>query len=198
MPRKKTTKVEKVTKKVGKEAPAIKADNAGLAQISELATLAHEAALNIARLEDEVAAEKDRLRRITEEDLPMAMIECDLNEFETTDGLKVTWKPEYAVNITNANKEAAYKWLNDNGFGGIIKLNVNVRYERGKQKQAQTLVNQLQKKGIDADVSQSIHHQTLKSFVRERMEDTESELQFPAKLFGAYPYNVAKVKPKKK
>lgn len=175
------------------------ADDAGLALVSSLARLQLQRQLAVADAEDAVTAAKESLRQISEVDLPEAMREVGLDTFTTIEGLIVTRKNEVQVAISVANRPAAYQWLIDNGFGGLLKLDVEVHFDRGDRDKANQLAEQLIKKGVDVDVIQSVHAQTLKAFAKERIADTsEDHVEFPLELFGARPYTVAIVKAKKK
>lgn len=172
-------------------------DDAGLAAVSKLAQMQMERERDVAAAEDALRDAKDALRQIAEVDLPEAMREVGIKTFTTIDGLVVTVKPEVQVSISVANRPAAYQWLIDNGFGGLLKLDVELHFDRGDREKAEKLAEQLRKKKLDVNVNQSIHAQTLKAFAKERIADTESNIEFPLELFGARPYTVATVKPKK-
>jgi hypothetical protein len=201
MPRaKRETNVAKTNKKLGEQVPEIVVTDNHLRQISELAKLQFSVQKQIAELEDALVVKRDELKRISEEDLPTAMIEAQIDKFVTQDGLEVSWRAAFTTNIKKSNKEAAFEWLIENDFGGLIKVIVDVHFERGQREKATKLAEQLRKKNVDVDVKETIHPQTLKSFVNEQMSRTdedETESRFPATLFGAYPYNIATVKPPK-
>lgn len=174
----------------------VSASNEGLALISSLAQAQYDAALKVAHLEDDLKEAKDELRKVSEVDLPEAMKECGVKDFTTTTGLKITLKEDVNVGIAAARKEEAYEWLKANGFDGLIKSDLSLHFDRDHVKDADKLVAQLSKKGYEVEFNQSVHYQTLKAFVKERMADTEQEA-FPLDLFGARPYQVAVVKPRK-
>lgn len=192
----KSSKVAEVTR-AQEGAVATKAADAELALVSSLAQLQMDRELEVARAEDALRTAKDALRQISEVDLPEAMREVGIKTFTTTDGLTIKVKPEVQVSIAIANREAAYQWLIDHGFEGLLKLDVKVHFDRGDRNSANKLADQLRKKGIEVNVEQSVHSQTLKAFVKERIADTETEVEFPLELFGAWPYTVAVVKPSK-
>jgi hypothetical protein len=194
---KKATKKDLATKKLGGEQTEVQTKDAGLAMVSRLAKLQWQLTINVAAAEDDLNDAKKLLKKVAEEDLPMAMEEVGIKKFETDDGLTVEYKPEVTASISVANRETAYAWLIANQFGGLLKLNVEVHFERGDREKANKLAEMIRKKGVEVDVEQTIHAATLKAFVKERIADTESEVPFPQELFGAYPYNIAIVKQKK-
>lgn len=173
--------------------------DAGLALVSSLAHVQLEREMGVAKAEDDLAAAKELLRQVKEVDLPEAMREVGLDTFTTLDGLVVKRSNEVQVAISVGNRPAAYQWLIDNGFGGIIKLDVEMHFDRGEREKAEKIAEQLRKKKIEVDITQSVHAQTLKAFAKERIADTsEGHVEFPLDLFGARPYTVTSVKAKKK
>jgi len=197
MARAKTTKAATVAKaQKGIVLPA--ASDSALALVSSLAQIQLERERDVANAEDALAEAKRQLTQVKEVDLPEAMKEAGVKTFTTVDGTVVTVKNEVQVSITEANKPAAFAWLIDHGFGGLLKLDVEIHFDRGDREKAEKLAAQLAKKGIDTVVKQNVHPQTLKSFAKERIADTESDLEFPLELFGARPYSVSSVKPSKK
>lgn len=178
-------------------AAEVGASDDALASISKLAKAQWDAAVRVAELTDELKTAGDHLRKIAEVDLPEAMRAAGMESFKTTDGLEIAVKPDVKVGIPKAREQEAYDWLRENNFDGLIKSDVDVTFSRDEIKKAQKLVDQLNKKGFSVTFNQGIHYQTLKSFVKERMADTESEIKFPLDLFGAFPYTVATVKPTK-
>lgn len=171
-------------------------DNA-IARVSAIAKTQFDAAVRVAELEDELKKAKADLFKISTVDLPEAMKEAGLEKFTSTDGLEISVTPDVQCGIPAARREEAYEWLAENGFGGIIKSDVDVIFGRDEREKAEKLVEQLRKKGLEVTFNQSVHAQTLKSFVKERMADTESEIEFPLDLFGVFPFDKATVKPTK-
>lgn len=195
--KKQTNQQALLDKMAGHTDVAVGASNSGLAEISALAKAQYEAAMNVAELEDALKEAKKTLRRISEEDLPQAMEQVGVLDFTTSDGLAITLKPDVQCSIPAPRREEAYEWLISNGFGGIIKSDLELMFDREERAKAEKLAEQLTKKGYTVTLNSSIHAQTLKAFVKERMADTEAELEFPLDLFGARPYKVATVKPRK-
>lgn len=168
-----------------------------IARVSAIAKAQFDAAVRVAELEDELKAAKADLFKISTTDLPEAMKEAGLEKFTTTDGLEIAVTPDVQCGIPATRREEAYEWLAEHGFGGIIKSDVDVIFGRDEREKALKLVEQLRKKGLDVTFNQSVHAQTLKSFVKERMADTESDVELPLDLFGVFPFDKATVKPSK-
>lgn len=175
----------------------IQTSDGAVARVSAIAQEQYKAAVRVAELEDELKKAKADLLRISTVDLPEAMKEAGLEKFTTTDGLEIGVTKDVQCGISEARREAAYEWLAANGFDGIIKSDIDVVFGRGERAKAEKLLEQLRKKGLEVSFNQSIHAQTLKSFVKERLADTESGIEFPMDLFGVFPFDKATVKPSK-
>lgn len=195
--KKKPTQVQNLMDQMAGVAAEVKSSDGALARISEIAKTQFEQMVEVARLEDALKEAKKVLFTISTVDLPEAMKEAGIEEFTTTDGLEIKTKPDVQCGIPAPRREEAYEWLIKHDFGGIIKSDLELLFDREERKKAEKLAADLTKKGYTVTLNNSIHAQTLKAFVKERMADTESGIEFPLDLFGVFPYTVATVKPKK-
>lgn len=168
--------------------------NNALEEVSKLAEQQATLIIRVARAEDELKAAKEVLRLNAEVDLPEAMRAAGCMEFTTTSKLKVKLTDTVQCAISVANREAAYVWLADNGFGGLLKGDVDISFGCEEFENADKLVERLRDEGFVCSLTQSVHAQTLKAFVKEQLANPESAKGFPLDLFGARPYTVATVK----
>lgn len=147
----------------------------------------------VIELEEELKETKDKLRQISERDLPDAMDEAGVEDFTLKDGRKVTVKIEYYASIPKHQQPLAFSWLRERGHDGIIKRNVTAKFGKGQDALAQRIVELIREnaEGTPVDDKQSVHHQTLKAFVREQMEQG---VDIPQDVFGIHIRNVARVK----
>jgi hypothetical protein len=147
----------------------------------------------IAELEGEMKLKQEELRILTENDLPEAMEEEGVIEFTLEDGRKVLIATSYHAAISEANEVSAFRWLRDNGFDAIIKRNVSLEFGRGEDELAAKYVDWLNKHYPDRTFKDksSVHHSTLKAFVRERIEAGED---IPLDVFGVFVRNYAAIK----
>ena len=143
------------------------------------------------RLEEEAAAAKKAYTRTEREDLPMVFAELGIPSLTLPSGEIVKIADDATASITEENHNAAMKWLIDNGFGGLIKTAVIVEFNRGDRENAIALYNTLNDLGETPAVSESVHHSTLKSFVKERLREGEA---VPHDLFGIHPFTKATIK----
>jgi len=163
-----------------------------LKRITQLAQfmLAQEA--EVARLAQLLAAAKAALDRARREDLPELMRELGLESITLSSGEVVSVRNDVAAAIPADRRAEAFRWLDERGFGGLIRTEVSVVYARDEREQALKDAEQIRSlTRHDATIAESVHPQTLRAFVREQMEAGQV---VPFDLFGVHPFSEAKIK----
>lgn len=135
-------------------------------------------------------AAKEHARLLREETIPSAMQELGLESLTLEGGAKLTIKQDVYAQLTEENKPAAFEWLEVNGFGGLVKCEVVVGFGRGDLEEAQELYQELSERRLTTALTQSVHIQTLKAFLREQLA---SATNIPLDLFNARPVWLAKI-----
>lgn len=161
-----------------------------LSEMAELARALVDADKDVDKVEQDLKDAKERARVLREETIPAAMQEMGLEEVKLETGQKISIKQDVYASIPAASKGAAYDWLNEHGFGGLIKVEVSATFAKGEQDAALELHKQLQQQGLQPDLDQSVHAQTLKAFLREQIAAGNN---IPLDLFGARPVWTAKI-----
>lgn len=164
-----------------------------LSEMADLARALLEADSAVLAAEEELKDRKERARLLREETIPSAMQEMGLEELKLETGQKISVKQDVYASIPAASKGQAYNWLNENGFGGLIKVQVSATFPKGEQDAALELHKQLQQQGLQPELDQSVHAQTLKAFLREQIS---AGTNVPLELFGARPVWTAKISSK--
>jgi hypothetical protein len=75
---------------------------------------------------------KKKRDHISGEVIPTMMSEMGLAELKLHDGSHLKVSTSYRAHISEANKEAAYNWLRENGLGDIIKNEISVSFGRNE------------------------------------------------------------------
>lgn len=135
---------------------------------------------------------KENRQKLTTELIPGLMDTMGVDRLDV-DGVTVTRKLIVSASITEEKRERAFGWLRDNGLDDIIKNDVVVSFGRGEDNAAKNAVGILREQGFDPDIKTHIHPQTLKAFVKERIEDGKP---IDLDLFGAYVVNAADIRRK--
>lgn len=143
-------------------------------------------------IERALADVKKRLTKISDEALPNAMSEAHLSSLTLDDGRTVSIKDEVSLNIPKEEAAAElYDWLEEHGFGSLIKNNVVVALGRTDEKTLTKLTTALDKMKLEYTTAKSIHVGTAKAFIKEQLEKKKD---VPLELFGAYCYQHARIK----
>jgi len=160
-----------------------KLDQAGLQTVAEIARKIRDEEEYISSLEADLKKAKKGLLKLTDEDLPTMLAEIGLSSMKLDDGSEVTVKQTYGASILVDNRPAAYEWLREKGYDDIIKNTVACQFGRGEDDKAASFKAIAEKEGHYAEQKTEIHPQTLRAFVKERVENGDD---FPMELFGAY------------
>lgn len=146
----------------------------------------------IADAENHMKALKAEKHKLSTEMIPNLMDQMGVDRIDV-DGLTVNRRMIVSASIPRDRKEEAFDWLRENNLDDIIKNDVMVSFGKGEDNMAGDAVETLREKGFDPSVKTHVHPQTLKAFVRERVESGKP-LDFG--LFGAFIQNAAEIKRK--
>ena len=141
--------------------------------------------------EEDLKASKELLTKVRELDLPSALEVLGLTMLKLVDGSTVTVKEDVYAAITEANREAAFEWLESTDNDGIIKNEVKCPFGKGQDTEAKALVDLLTAQGYSFTNARTVHPQTLRAFVRKQLEDA---LPIPTDIFSICIKKVASIK----
>lgn len=182
-----------------------------LLQITQLAERQRALARALVLNEELLKATKEALRQVQENDLPMAMAEAGITAFTLEDGTGIVIEDVLSASIPSASTIAstrdraaaeamarrrsdAFAWLDEHGFGDLIKTEVSTQFGRGELEEAKEIADFLQSQGLQAEVTQGVHAGTLKAWVREQLAQGTN---VPHELFGIYEATKAVIKESK-
>ena len=126
---------------------------------------------------------KKEHQRISGEVIPTMMSEMGLSELKLQDGSHLKVSTSYRATITEANKEAAFNWLRNNGLGDIIKNEISVSFGRNEDNKAADYAVLAQGQGYQPVQKLKVEPMTLKALVRERLESGQ---EMPTELFNVF------------
>ena len=147
----------------------------------------------IALDEEQIKQKKKHLEYISGEVVPTMLSEMGLSFLKLQDGSSVEVKTNYSATITQANKEAAFNWLRENGLGDIIKNEISVSFGRNEDNKAADYANLAKGQGFEPQQKLKVEPMTLKALVRERMEAGK---EMPTELFNIFVGNKTTIKRK--
>ena len=141
--------------------------------------------------EDAIKEKKKQIQYLSGEVIPTMMSEMGLAELKLHDGSHLKVSTSYRATITEANKEAAFNWLRNNGLGDIIKNEISVSFGRNEDNKAADYAELAKGQGFQPTQKMKVEPMTLKALVRERIEAGKS---MPTELFGVFSENKTTIK----
>ena len=156
-------------------------------QVQRLEGLLHRIELSENNLKDL----KKAYQHISGEVIPTMMSEMGLSELKLQDGSHLKVATSYRATITEANKEAAFNWLRNNGLGDIIKNEISVSFGRNEDNKAADYAALAQERGYQPTQKLKVEPMTLKALVRERIEAGK---EMPTEIFGVFSENKTTIK----
>ena len=173
-------------------------DSTDLLDNVEITTIAAEC-IKLKQKEDEIAALEDQLKsKKAEADdigsrvIPELLAEQGLTELKLQDGSKVSVRKEFRATLPkdDIRREAAYKWLRDQGLGDIIKNNVTVSFGKGEDDKAEQLLNLAAEHGFEPQQKSDVAWNTLTALYQERVQ---AGLDMPSDSFSLWIKDKTKI-----
>ena len=143
--------------------------------------------------EDSVKKTKKDIEHLSGEIIPTMLSEMGLSFLKLQDGSSIEVKTNYSASITQANKEAEFIWLRENGLGDIIKNEISVSFGRNEDNKAADYAELAKGQGLEPMQKLKVEPMTLKALVRERMEAGK---EMPTEIFNIYVGNKTTIKRK--
>ena len=143
--------------------------------------------------EKQIKEKKKHLEYLSGEIIPTMLSEMGLSSLKLQDGSSVEVKTNYSATITQANKEAAFNWLRENGLGDIIKNEISVSFGRNEDNKAADYAELAKGQGLEPKQKLKVEPMTLKALVRERIEAGKD---MPTELFNVFVGNKTTIKRK--
>ena len=145
----------------------------------------------IADIENDLKMMKKKRDHISGEVIPTMMSEMGFSELKLQDGSYLKVSTSYRATITEANKEAAFNWLRENGLGDIIKNEISVSFGRNEDNKAADYAELAKGQGFQPTQKMKVEPMTLKALVRERIEAGK---EMPTEIFGVFSENKTTIK----
>ena len=164
----------------------------------EVTTIAQEC-VNLKKVEDDIAAIEEQLKKkkdehdhISSKVIPELLAEQGLSEIKLADGSKVSVKQEFRATLPKdeVRRDAAYKWLRDQGLGDIIKNNVFVTFGKGEDDKAKSLIDLAVENGYEPSQKSDVAWNTLTALYEERVK---AGLDMPSDVFSLWIKDKTKI-----
>lgn len=162
----------------------------GASRLSNLIRESMDLGSKIADAEQYLKDLKYKKRKVNEEDIPALMQEMGMDSV-TVDGNKVALRQFVHARITEDKRDEAFAWIRSVGEGDIIKNDVTISFSSGQDNLAGAVVDDLRNQGLDPAQKTHVHPQTLKAWVKGRIESGK-EIDFDT--FGVFVGTEATIK----
>lgn len=130
-----------------------------LAKISHLAELQLVAEVDVEKKQAELKAAQERLRDLSERQLPEAMAEARQTSLKTDSGATVELKDVVRASLAEGRKPKAIQWMRDNNRQALIRTTIEIPFEAGRDIAALGLRLLLGYIARNSDVMQALHQQ---------------------------------------
>lgn len=159
---------------------------------------------NIEHVEKQLKDLKKRRAEIESREIPDLFGEIGVDSVGIPDGnCDVVVKPFYKANIAatwdEERREQAFRWLEENGYGDIISIDVTVSFKRGERALADSFLDVIRKSFPGANshppvMKMGVPWNTLTALVKEQIERGEA---IPLDVLGATVGQVASITKRK-
>lgn len=144
----------------------------------------------IALLEEQLSKAKEKARVLRVHTIPELMADLGMRTLPMEGGYTIEVKPFVNISIPKPVQSKAYVWLEEQGFGDLVKNTVTVNLGMGENELAKQAVDALVALKLVPEQAQRVHPSTLKAWAREQMT---KGLNLPHELFTAHLGDEAKV-----
>lgn len=160
-------------------------------KLADLMAELEKAETAVEEAEADLKKKQTRVKDLEEREIPDLMSEMRMEKFKSTDGLEVEVKPDIHASIKKADSDAAFKWLNDNKHGGLLKHELSITFAKTQDADAKKVRAELEAR-FPGNVMDSVwvEPQTLKAFCKK----IYTEKDFPKHLFNIHEFRRAKIK----
>jgi hypothetical protein len=116
-----------------------------------------------------IEEQKAEARRLSETVLPSLFDTAGVRMLSLEDDTVATLGEKVYASISKANAPVAAGWLEENGYGALVKTKLMVEFEKGDAKRIAAAEAALLKAKIAYEMTSAVHPATLLAFVKESL-----------------------------
>lgn len=151
------------------EKPAASADL--LERIRTAASELYAATQDATKKEEEFESAKSKVLQLRTQALPQLLDEAGIPGLDLDESTRVERDTEIYCSISKDNQQAAAKWLRENNLGSVVKENILIPIDKGDTERVKRITKLLISSKISFAELSTVHPQTLKALVKERLAD---------------------------
>lgn len=149
-----------------------------IAQVRDAARRTRDLLLTLSDLDSQINEKKKELTALKTQTLPDLLNAAKLTALTlepegNTPAYEVELKPWYSAAIDKDNPAPAHNWLEEHGYGDIIKHTFTISFSRDEHEKVREFRELLNKLGWlrNYEEKRSVHPSTLQAFVKEQIEE---------------------------
>jgi hypothetical protein len=147
-------------------------------------------------LEQQLELVKHGIRKIEQDELPEMFTQAGISSItvEATGNhpaFIAERKTVYNASIPDDKRQDAFQWLEQNGHGDLVKSVINIFFGMQEHEARLRVMKILSDAGVQFYTNESVHHMTLKAFVKREIQDGH---MIPMDLLGVFVVDEVKIK----
>lgn len=147
-----------------------------IAQVRDAARKTRDLLLTLSDLDSQISEKKKELTALKTQTLPDLLNAAKLTALTlepegNTPAYEVELKPWYSAAIDKDNPAPAHNWLEEHGYGDIVKHTFTISFSRDEDVRAQAFRDLLREHRYQYEEKRSVHPSTLQAFVKEQIEE---------------------------
>ena len=167
-----------------------------LTKIRQRAQALRDAYLKKLDLEDQLKQVSEGIKKIERDELPEMFTNAGVSSITVgADGNHPAFIAErvtvYTAKIPDEKRQAAFEWFEQQGYGDLVKSVINIIFGMQEHEERLRVMEILAKNNVEYYTNESVHHQTLKAFVKREIQGGRI---IPMDLLGVYVFDEVKIK----
>lgn len=143
---------------------------------------------NIEELQKQISSLTEEYKLLSRNVIPELLEELGLQEVVSSGGLAVSIRERCTASVRKDYKQEAYGWLEDNGYGDIVRNTLIADIGKGNLDAATSFQDHLRAEGIPATLEKKIHPQTFQKFATDLIDGGGT---LPEELFSTHIWQEA-------
>lgn len=163
-----------------------------MAQLVGLADRQEDLESRIESLREQLEEAEGELRDLANREIP-ALLHGVTGSLRLPDGRTIEIAEKWRASIAGKKAEPACQWLDENGYGELVKREFVVNFNRSEEEWARQFEKELmsRERPLAYKVRRTVHPQTLVAWVNEKMSEG---VDLPKELLGMFHQKTTKVK----
>jgi hypothetical protein len=164
-----------------------------MAVLKSLADELEQADAEVVAAENALEEAKNKRKDIAENRIPQATDGME-GKFNLGDGRELQVKEEIRASIAGEKRVPAIQWMDNNGYGHIVKRQVIFEFPKGDEERYEKFMEAIKAVDVPNLVMKpnfTVHPATLVSWVKEQLGEG---VDLPADTFGIFRQRTAKIK----